>query len=94
MRALFVVHREQIAKQAVKSYKNVFGEKYSFGLLSGNSKDYNSDLLFSTMQMMAREDIMTKFNANDFDIIIIDEVHRAGADSYQRIMDYFINHHK
>ena len=84
MRALFVVHREQIAKQAVKSYKNVFGEKYSFGLLSGNSKDYNSDLLFSTMQMMAREDIMTKFNANDFDIIIIDEVHRAGADSYQR----------
>lgn len=90
MRALFVVHREQIAKQAVKSYKNVFGEKYSFGLLSGNSKDYNSDLLFSTMQMMAREDIMTKFNANDFDIIIIDEVHRAGADSYQRIMDYFM----
>lgn len=61
-----------------------------FGLLSGNSKDYNSDLLFSTMQMMAREDIMTKFNANDFDIIIIDEVHRAGADSYQRIMDYFM----
>ena len=90
VRALFVVHREQIAKQAVKSYKNVFGEKYSFGLLSGNSKDYNSDLLFSTMQMMAREDIMTKFNANDFDIIIIDEVHRAGADSYQRIMDYFM----
>lgn len=84
------MHREQIAKQAVKSYKNVFGEKYSFGLLSGNSKDYNSDLLFSTMQMMAREDIMTKFNANDFDIIIIDEVHRAGADSYQRIMDYFM----
>lgn len=90
VRALFVVHREQIAKQALKSYKNVFGEKYSFELLSGNSKDYNSDLLFSTMQMMAREDIMTKFNANDFDIIIIDEVHRAGADSYQRIMDYFM----
>lgn len=88
-KALFVVHREQIAKQAVKSYKNVFGERYSFGLLSGNSKEYDSDLLFSTMQMMSREDIMTKFAANDFDIIIIDEVHRAGADSYQRIMDYF-----
>lgn len=25
-----------------------------------------------------------------FDIIVIDEVHRAGADSYQRIMDYFM----
>ena len=90
VRALFLVHREQIAKQALRSYTNVFGERYSFGLLSGNSKDYKSDILFSTMQMMARGDIMKKFNANDFDIIIIDEVHRAGADSYQRIMDYFI----
>lgn len=89
VRALFWVHREQIAKQALRSYKNVFGERYSFGLLSGNSKNYKSDILFSTMQMMAREDIMKKFNANDFDIIIIDEVHRAGADSYQRIMNYF-----
>ncbi len=90
VRALFLVHREQIDKQALRSYTNVFGERYSFGLLSGNSKDYKSDILFSTMQMMARGDIMKKFNANDFDIIIIDEVHRAGADSYQRIMDYFI----
>ena len=89
VRALFLVHREQIAKQALRSYKNVFGERYSFGLLSGNSKNYKSDILFSTMQMMVREDIMKKFNANDFDIIIIDEVHRAGADSYQRIMNYF-----
>lgn len=89
VRALFLVHREQIAKQALRSYKNVFGERYSFGLLSGNSKNYKSDILFSTMQMMAREDIMKKFNVNDFDIIIIDEVHRAGADSYQRIMNYF-----
>ena len=89
VRALFLVHREQIAKQALRSYKNVFGERYSFGLLSGNSKNYKSDILFSTMQMMAREDIMKKFNANDFDIIIIDEVHLAGADSYQRIMNYF-----
>lgn len=89
VRAIFLVHREQIAKQALRSYKNVFGERYSFGLLSGNSKNYKSDILFSTMQMMAREDMMKKFNANDFDIIIIDEVHRAGADSYQRIMNYF-----
>ena len=52
VRALFLVHREQIAKQALRSYKNVFGERYSFGLLSGNSKNYKSDILFSTMQMI------------------------------------------
>ncbi len=37
-RALFVVHREQIAKQALNSYRKVFGESRSFGLLSGNEK--------------------------------------------------------
>ena len=39
----------------------------------------NQTFYFLQMQMMAREDIMKKFNANDFDIIIIDEVHRAGS---------------
>ena len=29
------------------------------------------------------------FNPNDFDYIIIDEVHRAGANSYQELVNYF-----
>ena len=37
-KVLFLVHREQIAKQAIRSYKKVFGNTKSFGLLSGNSK--------------------------------------------------------
>ena len=60
-RVLFLVHREQIAKQAMKSYKNVFGRTRRFGLLSGNSKDMDSDFLFATMQMMSKEDVMTQF---------------------------------
>ena len=30
-RILFIVHREQIAKQAMKSYKNVFGRSKTCG---------------------------------------------------------------
>lgn len=56
-RALFLVHREQIAKQAIESYKKIFGETKTFGLLSGNSKEFEADFLFSTMQMMSKEDI-------------------------------------
>ena len=88
-KALFIVHREQIAKQAIKSYRNVFGNTKEFGLMSGNSKDYNTDYLFSTMQMMAKQEIREKFKRDEFDFIVIDEVHRAGAESYKRIMDYF-----
>lgn len=88
-RVLFLVHREQIARQAMSSYRNVFGETKTFGLLSGISKDFDTDYLFSTMQMMAKPEIMQCFDPEEFDTIIIDEVHRAGADSYQRIMQYF-----
>lgn len=88
-KALFVVHREQIAKQAIRSFKNVFGSTKKFGLLSGTSKDYDADFLFSTMQMMAKPEVRERFSKKEFDFIIIDEVHRAGADSYGRILEYF-----
>lgn len=88
-KVLFLVHREQIAKQAITSYKKVFGNTRSFGLLSGNSKDYDVDYLFSTMQMMARPEILMKFRRDEFDTIIIDEAHRIGAASYQNIIKYF-----
>lgn len=86
---LFLVHREQIAKQALKSFKNVFGDTKKFGLLSGNSHDMDADYLFSTMQMMAKTEIMEQFAKDEFSVIVIDEAHRTGAGSYQKIMDYF-----
>lgn len=88
-KALFLVHREQIAKQAIESYKKVFGKTKTFGLLSGNSKDYEVEYLFSTMQMMAKPETMARFRKDEFQTIIIDEAHRIGANSYQDIMDYF-----
>ena len=87
-RLLFLVHREQIAKQSLDTFKKVF-EEDDFGLLSGNYNDYDSKYLFSTIQKMSREDVYTRFKKDEFDYIVIDEVHRAGAPSYQKIMDYF-----
>ena len=88
-KVLFLVHREQIAKQAIASYKKVFGNTRTFGLLSGNSKDFDVDYLFSTMQMMAKQETLSRFHKDEFETIIIDEAHRTGAASYQNIMHYF-----
>ena len=88
-KALFLVHREQIAKQAIRSYEKVFGNTKSFGLLSGNSKEYDAEYLFSTMNMMARPEIYERFSPDEFQMIVIDEAHRTGAGSYQEIMKYF-----
>ena len=88
-RVLFVVHREQIAKQTMKSYKRVFGSSRTYGLLSGNSREFGSDFLFATMQMLSKEDILSHYSPEDFDVIILDECHHVGAESYQKIMRYF-----
>ena len=72
-RILFIVHREQIAKQAMKSDKNVFGRSKTYGLLFGNRKDTEADILFATMQMISKEEVMMQFQKNCFKTIVIDE---------------------
>ncbi len=86
---LFLVHREQIARQAMATYRRVFGSRVHYGLLSGNSHDTDAQFLFSTMQMMAKPEIHSQFDPQEFYCIVLDEAHRTGAESYQRIMSYF-----
>ena len=88
-KVLFLVHREQILKQAKRSYQRVLPANVTTGLLSGNYKDINADFLFSTVQTMSRDYILNQFGREQFDCVIIDETHKAGAETYQKIIDYF-----
>ena len=88
-KALFVVHREQIALQAMESYKNVFGDTKTMGILSGSRKETDKDIIFCTIQTLSKDDVLHSFKKDEFDYIIIDEVHKAGAFSYQKIVNYF-----
>ncbi|MGM9979116.1 MAG: DUF3427 domain-containing protein [Clostridium sp.] len=88
-KALFIVHREQIARQALESYKDVFGDTKTMGILSGNSKDFNKEIIFSTIQTLSKDDVLYSFKKEEFDYIVIDEVHKAGANSYQKVVNYF-----
>lgn len=88
-KALFIVHREQIAKQTLKSFKRVFGTSKTYGLLSGNRREFGAEFLFATMQMMSKDEILSYYTPEEFDVIILDECHHVGAESYQKIMRYF-----
>ncbi|WP_448903316.1 DUF3427 domain-containing protein [Eubacterium sp.] len=88
-KVLFLVHREQILKQAKRSYENVFSNRITTGILSGNHKEKYADYLFSTVQTMSRDYILTEFEEDRFDCIIIDETHKAGAESYHKIINHF-----
>lgn len=87
-RLLFVVHREQIARQARASFMRVLGgDAGDYGLLSGTAHDRDCRYVFATMQTLVRH--LEDYAPDSFPVIIVDEVHRAGAASYQRIMRHF-----
>ena len=88
-RFLFLVHREQIAKQSINAYKNVFKDHENFGLVSGNSKDFDKNYVFATIQTMSKDEVYESYSPEHFDYIVIDEVHKAGALSYHKIFRYF-----
>lgn len=88
-KVLFVVHRERIAQAALVSFKRVLGDRYTYGLYAGGRKDASATCLFSTVQTLSREENLEAFSPDEFDYIIVDEVHRAGAPSYQRVINHF-----
>ena len=88
-RMLFVVHRENIARAAMRSFQEIFGATRTCGLYTGNRQDLEADFLFCTVQTLSRPDNLAKFAPGAFDYIVVDESHRAGAASYARFLDHF-----
>ena len=86
---LFIVHRLTIAEEAMNSFKTVLGSEISMGLFSGQKKELNCDYLFCTVQTLSKQYNLRLFDQNHFDYIVIDETHRAGAESYKTILNYF-----
>ena len=86
---LFVVHRLTIAKDAMDTFKSIFGNEKSMGLYSGNQRELDSDFVFSTVQTISKTEHLNLFSKVHFDYIIIDETHRSGADSYLRLINHF-----
>lgn len=87
-RLLFLAHREQILKQACKTFAKIIPD-IQYGILSANHKDFHKPYLFATINMLSKEENLTQFAPTHFDYIIIDETHRAGASSYLKILNYF-----
>ena len=88
-KVLFLVHRNQIAKQALKSYRKVFDGKVSMGMVTGRYQHYDADFVFATVQTLSKEETLSRYKRGHWDLIIIDEAHHSSAESYKKIMDYF-----
>ncbi|WP_066439972.1 DEAD/DEAH box helicase family protein [Chryseobacterium sp. CCH4-E10] len=89
-RILFIVHRLDILKQSKEAFEKVYPNE-TLGLLTGEVKENISDskILFASKDSLRNTEILASFNPNEFDYIIVDEVHHGQAPTYQMVLKYF-----
>ena len=87
---LFIVHREQILIKAMSDYKKIIGGPDSdYGFFVGDKKEVDARFLFATIQTISKPENLALLDDTLFDYILIDEVHKAGAESYVRVINHF-----
>ena len=89
-RVLFVAHREEIIKQAARSFKNV-RKSGDIGFFYNSTKDNDKEMIFALVQTLGKEEYLKEeyFKRDYFDYIVIDEFHHAVSSNYRKIIDYF-----
>ncbi|HFI0468046.1 TPA: DEAD/DEAH box helicase, partial [Streptococcus suis] len=87
---LFIVHREQILQKSLKDFQKVLGFEDDEGCIYKSGTDISQKrYIFATIQTISRADNLQAFDPTFFNYILIDEVHKAGADTYKKVMSYF-----
>jgi len=86
---LFLVHRETIARKSESSFKEILGTSIKTGFIIGKERNLDANYIFGMIQTISRDEVLNTISPNAFDYIVIDEVHRSGAVSYQKIINYF-----
>jgi len=87
-RVLFVAHHEEILAQAMQTFRRIRPDA-RLGNYDRNSKDTRADVLFASIQTLAKRVHLERFQPTTFDYIVIDEFHHGLAPSYTRLIDYF-----
>jgi len=88
-RLLFVVHREQILDRTIDEFRRTLGgNPDDYGKLTGQVKQQDRRYVFATIQTLSQPAVLSTIDPRAFDYVIVDEAHRAGAQTYQRVIAY------
>lgn len=86
---LFVAHRERLLEDAYKTFKYIYNDSKTYGILSGNNKEMDADILFASSSTLCKPEYLYQFQPNEFDYVIIDEAHHSQANNHLAIIKYF-----
>nr|WP_239550905.1 DEAD/DEAH box helicase family protein [Halanaerobacter jeridensis] len=89
-KVLFVAHREEILRQTKETYKSIAPD-LEVSFFTGDEKDTSGDLVLASVQTLRKEEYLGagELGPEEFDYIVVDEFHHAGADSYLKVLEYF-----
>lgn len=91
-RCLILAHREELLSQAQD--KLLRSQSIISDLERASSRAaMNAPCVVGSVQTMYREKRLHRWPSDHFDLIIIDEAHRALASTYRKIIDYFESAH-
>lgn len=91
-RLLFIAHRQEILKQARRTYRSVLQDANFGDIWVGDSHPVNGiDHLFISVQTFNSkfDNIFSNLPENYYDYIVIDEAHHLVADSYRKVLCKF-----
>lgn len=81
-RLLFVAHREEILRQAIRTYREVLRDPEFGDLLTGNHQPERWDHLFATIDSVTSRDLVATVGASYWHTVVVDECHRLAADRF------------
>lgn len=81
-RLLFVAHREEILRQALRTYREVLRDPDFGELLTGNHEPERWRHVFGTIDSVASRRLVNRFGSDHWHIVVIDECHRLAADRF------------
>ena len=81
-RILFVAHREEILRQAMRTYREVLRDPEFGDLLTGSHQPERWDHLFATIDSVTSRDLVAAVGADHWHTVVVDECHRLAADRF------------
>jgi superfamily II DNA or RNA helicase len=81
-RLLFVAHREEILRQAMRTYREVLRDPEFGDLLTGTHQPERWDHLFATIDSVTSRDLVATVGAEHWHTVVVDECHRLAADRF------------
>ena len=81
-RLLFVAHREEILRQALRTYREVLRNPEFGDLLTGTRQPEQMDHLFATIDSLTTRNLVASLGPQHWHTVVVDECHRLAAERF------------